>query len=205
VRAFDPVVIERRIEGRRIEAHPSQGWAWYELEKIDPARGGSPVAEVDGFRLLAAFLAHWDNKAENQRLICPPGADRPDGGCAQPIAMMQDVGGTFGPSKLDLRNWRATPVWADPATCLVSMERLPWQGATFPERSISEQGRLFLLGLLEQLSEAQLETLFSASRVTAFDAIGAESRHASAWAAAFLDKVRQIREAGPCQSVVGSR
>jgi hypothetical protein len=85
------------------------------------------------------------------------------------------------------------------------MERLPWQGATFPERSISEQGRLFLLGLLEQLSEAQLETLFSASRVTAFDAIGAESRHASAWAAAFLDKVRQIREAGPCQSVVGSR
>jgi hypothetical protein len=115
--------------------------------------------------------------------------------------MMHDLGGTFGPAKVDLRNWRATPVWADSAACLVSMEQLPWQGATFPERRISEQGRRFLLALLEQLSAAQLETLFSASRVTAFDTISGESRSAAAWAAAFLDKVRQIREGGPCQSI----
>lgn len=112
--------------------------------------------------------------------------------------MLQDVGGTFGPVKVDLQNWRATPVWADPGTCRVSMERLPYEGATFPERQISEDGRQFLLGLLEQLSAAQIETLFTASRVVAFDSVIAESRRASAWAAAFLDKVRQIREAGPC-------
>ena len=160
----------------------------------------SPAAEVDALRLLAAFLAHWDNKAENQRLICPPGADRPDGGCARPVAMMHDVGGTFGPSKLDLPNWRAAPVWADSAACLVSMERLPWQGATFPGTATSpEEGRQFLLGLIEQLSAAQIESLFSASRAPGFDGISAESRNPAAWADVFQSKVRQIREGGPCR------
>jgi hypothetical protein len=197
-RTFDPVVIERRLEGRRIESYPDQGWSWYELHRIDPARGGSSIAEVDAMRLLAAFLAHWDNKGENQRLICPPGADTADGGCTQPVAMMQDVGGTFGPAKLDLHNWRTTPVWANPATCLVSMERLPYEGATFPERQISEPGRRFLLALLEQLSADQLRTLFIASRAITFEGISADSRNAAAWVGAFADKVRQIREGGPC-------
>ena len=195
---FDPVVIERKIEGRVIESHPDQGWAWYELDRIDPSRGGSSIAEVDALRLLAAFLAHWDNKAQNQRLICPPGADTPDGGCATPLAMMQDVGGTFGPSKLELHNWRNTPVWSDPSACLVSLERLPYEGGTFPERHISEPGRQFLLSLIEQLSTDQITTLFTASRAITFEAVSAESRNASAWAGAFADKVRQIREAGPC-------
>jgi hypothetical protein len=198
VRRFDPVVIERRLEGRKLEAFPDQGWAWYELDLIDPSKGGSPRSEVDAFRLLAAFLAHWDNKAENQRLICPAGNDLPDGGCARPLAMMQDVGSTFGPSKLDLHNWRATPVWADAGTCRVSMQRLPFEGATFPERQISEEGRRFLLRLMERLSARQIEALFTSSRAIAFDTVAVEGRSASAWADAFLDKVRQIRDAGPC-------
>jgi hypothetical protein len=197
-RVFDPVVIERRLEGRRIESRPDQGWAWHELQRIEPSRGGSPPAEVDALRLLAAFLVHWDNKSENQRLICPPGADMPGGGCARPLAMTQDLGATFGPAKLDLHNWRRTPVWADSASCLVSMEQLPFEGATFPERRISEEGRQFLLALMEQLSRAQLETLFTASRAIAFDTVIAASRSAAAWATTFADKVREIREAGPC-------
>lgn len=199
VRTFDAAVIERRLEGRKIEAHSDQGWAWYELDAVDQARGGSPRAHVDGLKLLAAFLAHWDNKAENQRLICMPEDERPGGGCARPLAMLQDVGGTFGPSKLDLPNWRATPVWQDARTCRVSMEALPFEGATFPEQHISEEGRRFLLGLLEQLSTAQIETLFTASRATAFDAGVARARSAQAWSAVFTDKIRQIREGGPCQ------
>jgi hypothetical protein len=197
-RTFDPVVIERRLDGRRLEGFPDQGWAWYELDLIDPARGGSSRAEVDAMKLLAVFLAHWDNKAENQRLICPPGADLPDDGCARPVAMMQDVGATFGPAKLDIRNWRGSPIWADARACRVSMEHLPWGGGTFPEQQISEEGRQFLLGLLEQLSPLQLELLFTASRVVDYEGIAAASRNASAWAGVFLDKVRQIRDAGPC-------
>lgn len=198
VTEFEDAVVERRLEGRRIEAVSDQGWAWYELDRIDPAAGGAPRAHVDALRLLAVFLAHWDNKAENQRLICLPGGDLPDGGCSRPFAIVQDLGASFGPVKLDLQNWRARPVWADPRTCRVSMEDLPWQGGTFPEQQLSEDGRLFLLNLLEQLSHQQIVDLFEGSRVDRSETVNAEGRRPKAWADAFRDKVRQIREAGPC-------
>jgi hypothetical protein len=195
---LEPAVVERRFPGDRIEASPDQGWAWYELDQVDPAHGGSPQADVDALRLTAVLLAHWDNKAENQRLVCLPGGRRADGACGTPFALIQDAGGTFGPDKIDLRNWRATPIWTDRATCTVSMKHLPFGGATFPERRISEAGRQKLLGLLEQLSERQVVDLFTGSGVTAYNHLDAAGRDPMAWTAAFLDKVRQIREGGPC-------
>ena len=195
---FEHVSIERRLEGRRIESTPDQGWAWYEIDKIDEAAGGSPRAHVDAVKLLAILIAHWDNKAENQRLLCLPGGDRPDGGCAKPYAILQDLGASFGPTKLDLHNWRSTPIWADARACRVSMKQMPWGGSTFPEQRISEAGRVFLLSLLEQLSTEQLQNLFKGARVELSEGITAQGRQPAAWAAAFLDKVRQIREAGPC-------
>src|SRR4029453_8807337 len=59
---FAPAVIERPIEGKKIESTDDQGWSWYELETIDPKAGGSPRAEVDALRLVAVLLAHWDIK-----------------------------------------------------------------------------------------------------------------------------------------------
>jgi hypothetical protein len=197
---FDVAVLERKLPGRVIEAEPDQGWAWFELDRIDPSRGGSSVAEVDAFRLMAVFLAHWDNKPANQRLICPPEADRPDGSCERPLAIMQDLGATFGPFKIDLQNWRRGRIWKDDETCTVSMERMPWEGGTFPERRISEGGRQWLLGLLDQLSDEQLEDLFSASRVITHDQFSFEGRRVDRWVGAFRDKVDQIRAAGPCPS-----
>jgi hypothetical protein len=200
VTSFPSAVVEERLEGRRIEAVSDQGWAWYELEKIDPKRGGSSRAEVDALRLLAVFLAHWDNKAENQRLICAPEDELPDGGCARPLAMIQDLGATFGPTKFDLQNWKTAPVWTDARTCRVSMERLPFAGATFDGRTISEDGRLMLLRLLEQLSTEQIEGLIRGARANQYDAVRVENRSPAAWATAFEKKVQQIREAGPCPS-----
>lgn len=197
---FDVAVVERKLEGRVIEAYEDQGWAWFELDMIDPAQGGSTHAEVDAFRLMAVFLAHWDNKAPNQRLICPPASENPDGTCRQPLALMQDLGATFGPLKIDLHHWRSGRIWKDGATCTVSMEHLPWQGATFPERRISDEGRLMLLGLLEQLRTAQLRALFEGARVTRFDQFTGDARDPEAWVRVFADRVDQIRKAGPCAS-----
>ena len=197
---FDTAVLERKLPGRIIEAFEDQGWAWFELDRIAPSAGGSTLAEVDAFRLMAVFLAHWDNKSPNQRLICPPGADSADGTCAQPFAIMQDLGATFGPLKVDLRNWARGRIWKDAKTCTVSMEHMPWGGGTFPERRISDAGRTLLLGLLEQVSEAQLRDLFEGSRITMQDQFSAESRRADAWILAFEERVAQIRAAGPCPS-----
>ena len=198
VRTFTSAIIERRVDGNVIEAFEDQGWNWYELDRVDPARGATR-AEIDAFRLLAVFLAHWDNKGANQRLICPTAPQSSDGRCAAPIAMIQDLGATFGPVRVDLPSWRGTPIWRDRAGCKVSMRALPYNGATFPDATISEAGRTMLLRLLEQLSHEQLRQLFTASRITTYDQIDGDSRNPDAWVNVFEDKVREIREGGPCE------
>jgi len=112
--------------------------------------------------------------------------------------MIQDLGSTFGPMRVDLPSWRATPVWRDRAACTISMSTLPYAGATFPDQQVSEAGRVMIAGLLDQLSRQQLRQLFTAARLTAFDGIDAEARDADAWVGVFLDKVREIRAGGPC-------
>jgi hypothetical protein len=195
---FPGAVVERRLPGRKIEATVDQGWSWYELDRLDPSRGGSPRAEVDALRLIATLLAHWDNKGPNQRLVCPEGQDRADGSCAAPLLMVQDLGATFGPTKIDLRNWRAVPVWEDRETCRVGMKTLPYAGATFDTARISEEGRQFALTLLRQLSWAQMRALFERSGVTQYDHVLAEARNPDAWVTAFMAKVDAIAAGGPC-------
>jgi hypothetical protein len=186
VRRFSPVLVERRYKGRVIEAFDDQGWRWDELDSINPKLGASR-AEVDALRIMAVLLAHWDNKAENQRLICPDGAER-DGTCERPIAMIADLGGSFGPVKAHLARWQTVRMWSDPRRCEVSLESLPWRGGTFPPRRITEEGRQLALRLLSQLSPRQLHALFA----------GAGFSNVPSWVDAFRGKVRQLQLAGPC-------
>jgi hypothetical protein len=195
---FEHAAIERPFDGKKIEAEDDQGWSWYELDTIAPAKGGSPRAHVDALRLVALVLAHWDNKGPNQRLVCPTGRERADGSCAAPLAIIQDLGATFGPTKMDLPNWKQVPVWADPRSCTVNMASLPYAGATFGERRIAEEGRQFALGLLRQLSREQLDALFTAAGVSTFNHVIANAHSARAWTDTFLNKVQQIERAGPC-------
>jgi len=195
---FEHAAIERSFDGKKIEAEEDQGWSWYELDKIDARAGGSPRAHVDALRLVAMVLAHWDNKGANQRLVCPDGRERTDGSCAAPLAIIQDLGATFGPKKMDLPNWKQVAVWSDARACKVSMSALPFSGATFPERQISEDGRQFALKLLRQLSREQLDALFIAAGVSSFNHVIAEAHTPRAWTDAFLAKVDQIASAGPC-------
>jgi hypothetical protein len=184
---FQNVAVERKLDGDSIGAGDNKGWGFYELSMIDPSRGGASRAEVDALRLMAMFLNHWDNKAANQRLICE-GSKSED--CKHPLAMIQDTGSDFGPSKLNLAKWSDTPIWADAATCTISMKALPWGGATFKDVRISEEGRRLLGDRLKQLSAAQIETLFT---VAGFQDV-------PQWVAAFQEKVRQVSDRSSCPS-----
>ena len=189
---FDMAVIERRLPGRAIEG----GWGWPELAAIDAAAGGASAAEVDALRLLAVFLNNWDAKPVNQRLLCAePGG--PEAACEQPLAYMQDLGQTFGPKSIDLDGWTRTPVWADPATCRVSLRGQPWDGASFEDRAISEAGRLFLARLLRQLTAPQIRDLFTGARFTEFSR-NRSGADADAWTRIFLSRVAQIADRPPC-------
>lgn len=186
---FDWVAVERRFEGTEVRTANAEGWSWFELDRIDPSAGGGSRAERDALRLTAMLLAHWDNKAANQRLVVRP----------EPFAYIHDLGATFGPNKLDLANWRTAPIWSDRASCTISMKTFPYGGGTFPDVRISEAGRQLLLRQLDAIDERHLTALFSAARFSAFHDDEGEAADVSAWARTFLQKVEQIRAAGPCE------
>jgi hypothetical protein len=197
VEVFDHAVIERPVEGRRIEDGDARGWRWDELNAIKPEAGGARPEQVDAFRLLAVFLNHWDNKAENQRLVC---LGEPEQGtaCRRPVAMIQDLGALFGPKKMDVKEWAASPVWDDPRTCRVSTRRLGYGDQTFPDIRISEAGRRFLGDRLAQLTRAQIRALFTGANIARFESAEPESRNPDAWVTAFQDRVRQITDRPAC-------
>lgn len=64
--------VERKLPGTDIETAQMTGWAWPELELVDPTTGGASRAQRDALKLLAALIQHTDSKPEQQRLICLP-------------------------------------------------------------------------------------------------------------------------------------
>jgi hypothetical protein len=197
---FEWVAVERKHWGRPIETDQVEGWAFFELDQIDPRKVGAPRAHVDSLRLLAVLMAHWDNKSENQRLVCLSQADWPEGGkCARPLAMLQDIGAAFGPRKVDLEEWEKAAIWADRASCTATMAGLPYEGATFKPVKVTEAGRRHLTTLLEQLSDDQVRALFAGAR---FDQskglIGFTASPIAEWVRVFKQKVRQISDGPSC-------
>jgi hypothetical protein len=209
---FEWVAVEYKFPAPAIETDQVSGWEWRELDG-----SSAPRAEVDAFRLLAVFLAHWDNKSSNQRLVClddgPRRSPKGDGGsrrshavalaeagegggtCQHPLAMIQDLGASFGPPKVNLARWRDLPVWHDRASCTLSMRALPYQGATFEDVRVSEAGRALASSRLSAISDQQIERIFYDARFPEFQAGTDAERDLRAWTAAFRDRVRQIAEA----------
>jgi hypothetical protein len=109
--------------------------------------------------------------------------------------MIQDVGATFGPLKLDRQAWADSPVWSDPKTCLVSMRSLPYEGSTFPDARISEEGRQFLAARLRLLSPKQIRDLFEGARVSQYS-LG--DPDIDRWVTAFQNRARAITDRAPC-------
>jgi hypothetical protein len=192
---FEWAGVERRFGGIAVQAGAHEGWAWFELQSIDPSLVNGR-AERDALRLAAILLAHWDNKAANQRLVCLDAVPSTAQPCHKPFALIHDLGATFGPNKVALAHWRAVSIWADRARCLVSMRQFPYSGSTFSDTAISEAGRQLIARQLTRLSERQMEALFASARFREF--AGDTDGDPRAWTAAFLDKVRQIADGAAC-------
>lgn len=169
---FDPAVIERKLPGAEFEN--DSGWAWRELDDVREKDGGAPKAHRDAFKLLAVFMQHTDTKDAQQRLICldEPGAKTPSR-CRKPLLMLNDVGLTFGSasnfnrnaaSAVNFKAWEETPIWKQRWGCTGNLP-ISVTG-TLKDPVISEQGRKFLAGLMNQLSDKQIRDLFEVSRVT---------------------------------------
>jgi len=198
---FEWVAVEQKHYGRPIETEEVEGWAFFELDLIDPKKGGAPRAHIDALRLLAVFLAHWDNKSENQRLVCLSDTDWPEGGkCAKPFAMMQDVGSTWGPRKVDQAEWAKAPIWSDRSSCTASMDTLPYHGATFQPQKISEAGRKHLATLLSQLTDHQLDALFRGARFDHSTGLigGVKGAPIEDWVKTFKARVKLITDGPSC-------
>jgi hypothetical protein len=196
---FDIATIERKFPGEDIEAAGvDPGWTWQELDLVDSHVGGATAAERDALKLLAVLLQHTDNKPDQQRLVCPGGGtSRYElAACAAPFMMIHDVGQTFGRANLlnrsalgsvNLDRWSNTPVWKDPVHCVGNLA--PSQTGTLTDPVISETGRKFLADLLVQLTNTQLNDLFSVARF-------ADKPHGGgpvdAWVAAFKHKRDEI-------------
>lgn len=184
---FEWVAVERRFPARAIETATLEGWAWWEMK-----HSTAPRADLDALRLVAVLLAHWDNKHSNQRLVCLDAPSGDDTACARPLALIQDVGATFGPRKVNLARWRQEPVWADRATCLVSMRTLPYQGSTFPDARISEEGRAQLAARLAAISDEEIARLFADARFPQYHSGTDDRRDLMVWTEAFRHRADQI-------------
>jgi hypothetical protein len=198
---FEWVSVEQKFPARPIETDSHEGWAFFELDSVNPAKGGAPRAHVDALRLLAVFLAHWDNKAENQRLVCL--SDTWDLGtpCPEPFLMLQDVGSTFGPDRVDLHAWANSKIWEDRAACKITMAGLPYGGGTFGPTRISERGRRFLAKQLTQLSDSQLTDLFTWARFDQPRRPLMQTSPVAEWVRVFKSRTKEISDGPPCPDV----
>lgn len=204
-RRYTHVAVERKFDAEPIEAGDVKGWQWSDLDLVDEAQGGAPRAELDALRLVAVLLAHWDNKPSNQRLVCLDPGREDDGGddsteCRQPLLMLQDLGATFGPKKLDHANWSQTPVWESDGTCVATMASLPYNGATFRPVAISEDGRRLLAGRLARLSEDEMHALFRKAGFPDADTGTPRAVDVSPWVRTLQEKIAAIANHAPCPS-----
>ena len=161
----DPAAIERKYPGWDLGA----GWSWKELDQVSEEDAGAPRAHRDALKLLAAFIQHTDSKPEQQAIVCE--GEKSEGPCERPLMMIADLGKTFGraslsnadtPSSMNLRAWSQTPVWKMEQACVANLPKS--YSGTLKDPVISEEGRAFLARLIMQLSDKQLEDLFTVAR-----------------------------------------
>jgi hypothetical protein len=201
-RVYNAATIERKFDGKKIEARNAKGWSWRELDSVAANAAGASRAEVDALKLLAAFIQHVDSKPENQALVCADGAVTKDAAgnetCTRPLLVVKDLGSSFAAAgrftfpKMKLESWASVPIWRDGATCQAHL--VSSLVGTLAHPRISEEGRRFLAERLSLLSDEQLHDLFTAARVERHvgDRVDGRQVTAADWVRVFKDKRDQI-------------
>lgn len=205
-REFDDAVMQRLYPAAVIETRDDEGWSFGELDTIDEAAGGASHAEVDALRLLAAFVAHGDDKPSNQRLVCPFDAIDAAGRCTKPRLLVADLGSTFGrgasrvfglidkEARPSFAAWSTLPMWEDARACRAHLTAR----ASASNPVVSEAGRRLLAERLSALSDRQLRALFTVARVERMGELTAGSDGklrpvtADDWVAAFKRRRREL-------------
>ena len=223
---FDPATIVRKFPWHKMTeaGKDEEGWSWKELDTAN----GRPTYERDGLKLLGAFMQHSDNKPPQQRLVCHKvdvndKTQPPTTTCDRSVMLVQDVGATFGTggwftsntgAKMNLKGWSNKKLWnkvgtdGKPKACQAGLRKSFTAHDGLNNPAISEEGRRFDAGLMCQLSDAQIEALFKASRAAempeyhnsdgSFKAGVDEASVMRDWVAAFKKK-REELAAGRCE------
>jgi len=209
---FDPAAIEEPLDAEPIEEQPNQGWKWRSLDDVNPALGGATRAEIDAFKLLAAFAQCADNSAEQNVLACPRDAlGRDPSGrvtCDRPILYVGDLGAVFGggglttawSGRVSYDGWAGLSVWRDADHCIAQLYGIggPLRVSTMRHPVVGEAGRALLASLLGRLSDAQVADLFRAARVERLHQTTSDGRGGSRevtiddWVALFKKKRDEI-------------
>lgn len=201
---FDVAAVERKMPGHEMETHDITGWSWDELDRVDATKGGASGAQRDALKLLAVLIQHTDSKPEQQRLLCQDDdiGKKHLADCPHPFMMIHDVGQTFGTGNqfnrqavgsVNLAEWKNTPIWKDASRCVGNLTQS--QTGTLVDPTISEDGRKFLAGLLNQLTDRQLADLFAVARFTTRSQANGHETTVDEWVSAFKDKRREIATA----------
>ena len=162
------------------------------LKKL--ATGGTPLAEIDAFKLWLAFIDHGDTKTDNQRFACLDSQKNDDGTrtCrpGQAVYYVSDMGSTFGHNTASEKKARLD-AWKGKDPIKVSGGRCTTTAKGVGDARVSEAGRQLLATGLQRLLEAEksngmITRVFRASRNQERD------QAPEAWTAEFERKAKTI-------------
>lgn len=185
------------------------GWSWEELHRLRHAPGAEGFTaeqrrRVDGLVVLMGLVRHTSSLPSQNRLVCTSNRVQRVGQymkfCPDTTILVHDLGATFGKSDAEsLRTWREHRVWTEPESCR-SIAFKTGEGRR-QHFEISRAGQLFILDLLDQLSDDHLRAIFESAKFERYDRSlvprimtpEAGERIIEQWIDAFKDKVEEIR------------
>ena len=114
---FEYASIDREVEGYPVPGFEESGWAWPDLDRVNPAVGGAPEGASRCADAARGAAAAHRQQARAAALHLPRAGTQ--GGepnsCDGPFLMIADLGKTFGkantlnrdePGSVNLKNWR---------------------------------------------------------------------------------------------------